>query len=152
MKLNPQELQNLFTKICKFDQTLGLNLSMKEGQLTYKMEVSERHLSRPGISHGGAIAAMMDAVLGITALQEAVSHGRLCSTVEFKINYLQPAKLGQVLEGYAKIDFYGKSLIVTSGEIMDGDKIIAKGQGTFNTYALTQTSFRSLTDLPSEKA
>lgn len=143
MKLNPQELLNHFKNMCEFDRTLGLSLEInKEGHLEYGLKVMEKHASRPGTSHGGVLAGMMDATLGITALEKAVSIGKLCSTVEFKINFLQPARVGDNLRGSAKVDFIGKSLVVTSGEIYSESTIVAKGQGTFNLYDLDQENLK----------
>ena len=143
MNLTSQELLSLFKNMCEFDRTLGFDLRVNEsGHLEYDLEVQEQHTSRPGISHGGVLAGMMDAVLGITALEKAVSIGKLCSTVEFKINFLQPAKVGDLLRGNAKIDFVGKSLVVTSGEILSQPTFVAKGQGTFNLYDLDQENLK----------
>ncbi len=152
MKLSAQQLIELFEQYGNWDKTLGLEINLTDDdQIYYEMLIDERHLSRPTTSHGGVIAAMMDSVLGITSLQEATSRGMLCSTVEFKINFLRPALKGQRLRGCAKIDFSGKSLVVTSAEIQmipskDGANseeilTLAKGQGTFNLYKSDTTEF-----------
>lgn len=132
-----KELIEQFSKICQFDKTLGLELYSTKPPL-YRLVIDERHTSRKGISHGGTIAAMMDAVLGISALACAMEKKMLCSTVESKINFLQPALVGDILEGKAEIDFVGKSLIVVSAYISVGPKKLAKAQGTFNLYPMDQ--------------
>lgn len=152
MKLTPEQVIDLFKQFGNWDKTLGLEINLNDkSEIYYELVIDERHLSRPTTSHGGVIAAMMDSVLGITSLQEATSRGMLCSTVEFKINFLRPALKGYRLRGCAKIDFSGKSLLVTSAEIkMIPDKksdkdqeslILAKGQGTFNLYVSDTTEF-----------
>lgn len=79
---------------------------------------------------------MMDAVLGVTSLSWAVSKGNLCSTVEFKTNYISPGKPGDFLVGTAEIDFAGSRIIVASGQIVErnSNRLIAKGIGTFSQY------------------
>jgi len=135
--MDAKDLEKLFRKTSQFDQTLGMNFIVKSaGEIEYTMTIDSRHLSSPQISHGGAIAGMMDNVLGVTALSYAVTQEKLCSTVEFKINYLNPAKLGDVLTGSAQIDYIGKRLVVTSGFIKCGERLIAKGMGTFNLYPM----------------
>lgn len=148
MKLNAQGIVDLFKQYGKWDKTLGLEINIDDqGNIFYDLVIEDKHLSRPTTSHGGVIAAMMDSVLGITSLQEAASRGMLCSTVEFKINFLRPALKGHRLRGKATIDFSGKSLLVTSAEIQvlpnghskedskgQYNQILAKGQGTFNLY------------------
>ncbi|GAB4020305.1 MAG: hypothetical protein Fur0010_22800 [Bdellovibrio sp.] len=135
--MDAKELEKLFKKTSQFDKTLEMDLKIiKAGEIEYSMTVSNCHLSSPTVSHGGAIAGMMDNVLGVTALSYAVTQNKLCSTVEFKINYLNPAKLGDKLTGTAQIDYIGKRLVVTSGFIKCGEKLIAKGMGTFNLYPM----------------
>lgn len=135
--MDAKDLEKLFKKNSKFDITLGMDFKIiKAGEIEYTMTISEAHLSSPTVSHGGALAGMMDNVLGVTALSYAVTQEKLCSTVEFKINYLNPAKLGDKLTGTAQIDYIGKRLVVTSGFIKCGDKLIAKGMGTFNLYPM----------------
>lgn len=151
MKLNAQGIVDLFKQYGNWDKTLGLEMDIDDqGNIYYDLVIEEKHLSRPTTSHGGVIAAMMDSVLGITSLQEAASRGMLCSTVEFKINFLKPALKGYRLRGKAKIDFSGKSLVVTSAEIQvipnekqknDEIFILAKGQGTFNLYVPDSEEF-----------
>jgi len=152
MKLGPEDLIKLFDQFGNWDKTLGLEIAIDENQnLFYQLEINSKHLSRPTTSHGGVIAAMMDSVLGIRALQEATSRGMLCSTVEFKINFLRPALKGQKLRGVAQIDFCGKSLMVLSAEIYalseksnEQALPMAKGQGTFNLYLADSKEFKDL--------
>ena len=145
--MTPKELETFFRKYSKLDQTLGLKLDIQgPGEITYTLTIDERHLSSPKTAHGGILAAMMDDVLGVTALSMAVTKGFLVSTVEFKLNYLQPARLGDTLVGSALIDFQGKSLIVTSGSIKCGDQMICKGQGTFNLYPIEKNTFHGFED------
>ncbi len=152
MKLSPEQVLELFKQYGNWDKTLGLEIGLDDDKnIFYELVIDERHLSRPTTSHGGVIAAMMDSVLGITSLQEATSRGMLCSTVEFKINFLRPALKGYRLRGVAQIDFSGKSLLVTSAEIQvisghkknKGQEILtlAKGQGTFNLYVSDTSEF-----------
>jgi uncharacterized protein (TIGR00369 family) len=106
----------------------------------YEMMITEHHLSSPGVSHGGALASMMDAVLGLKALIESVRHHCLCATVEFKMNFLAPALLGDHLIGKAEIDFRGHSLIIVSGGLYHKQKnhLLCKGMGTFNVYPMNK--------------
>jgi uncharacterized protein (TIGR00369 family) len=110
------------------------------GDITYTLDIQKHHMASPDACHGGVISGMMDAVLGVTALSFAVSKGNLCATVEFKINYLSPVKLGDHLEGRGEIDFYGSKLMVTSGAIIEQNsgRLVAKGLGTFSQYPLSK--------------
>lgn len=113
------------------------------GSITYRMKIQEKHLSSPNTAHGAAIAGFMDCVLGLSALSEAITKDNLTSTVEFKINYIRPVKLGEELIGTGRVIHKGKSLIISSGEIRieKGQELVAMGQGTFNTYPFSKKDF-----------
>ena len=127
---------HLYNTINHFGNDHGMVYEViKPGEIKYTMTIQERHLSGPGVAHGGMIAGFMDAVIGVAALSLAVEEGKLVSTVEFKINYLRPVKLGSVITGIGKVDSKGSRIIVSSGEIMDHDGVVlAKAIGTFNSY------------------
>lgn len=141
--ITPEKFFTLFKSFNKFDAENGLTFEVHEpGFITYKMTIEEKHLSSPNTAHGAALAAFMDCVLGLSALSQAMVVGNLTSTVEFKINYIRPVHLGDVLTGTGKVVHKGKSLIISSGEIKNAkDELIALGQGTFNTYPLNKKDF-----------
>ena len=138
----PMELfQKNYQEIVKFDGFLGMKLQVHApGKITYTLQIREEHLTAPDQCHGGVISAMMDAVLGVTALSLAVSQANLCSTVEFKMNYISVARPGDILEGTADVDYSGSKLITTSGFIKDtaSGRLIAKGMGTFMQYPMSK--------------
>lgn len=143
---NPIEI---YKRINRFSQENGMILTVKTpGESIYNMDVLEKHLSSPNVCHGGVVAGFMDSVLGSAALSLSLQQGALVSTVEFKINYFKPVFLGDKLLGKGKVDFEGKKLISSTGEIFvekEGKEIlIAKAIGTFNKYPLAKTQFENL--------
>ena len=140
-----EDFESVYSRVVQFDEHLGMVLDVRApGDITYTLDIAKHHLATPDTCHGGVISGMMDAVLGITALSYAVSKGNLCATVEFKINYLSPAKLGERLKGRGAIDFYGSKLIVTSGSIITHKekRLVAKGLGTFSQYPLSKKKMK----------
>jgi len=138
--MTPKELEAVFRKICRFDETLGLDFEVpKPGEAIYRFTVDDRHLASPTQCHGGVLAAVMDATMGVAVLTEAVSEGNLCSTVEFKINYLNRAKLGDKLEAFGEIEFKGQRLVVAHATIKCQERVIAKAMGTFTLYPADKT-------------
>lgn len=140
---NPIEI---YKRINRFAQENGMELTVKTvGESIYKMTVLEKHLSSPNVCHGGVVAGFMDSVLGSAALSVSFQSEALVSTVEFKINYFQPLFLGDTLIGRGKVDFEGKKLISSTGEIFkitpEGEVLVAKAIGTFNKYPLDKTEF-----------
>ena len=131
------QLLEIYNKVNHFGRALNMSLEVIEpGEVKYTMPIQEMHLSNPSAVHGGAVAALMDAILGVAALSKSVENNRLVSTVEFKINYFKPVKPGDVLVGHGKIDFEGSRLISVSGDIIEKSSgvLLAKGIGTFNQY------------------
>lgn len=138
----PMEVfEQQYSNNIRFDRFLGMKLKVHEpGKITYTLEINENHLTVPDQVHGGVISAMMDAVLGVTALSLAVSNGNFCSTVEYKLNFFSTGKPGDILEGSAVVDFAGSRIICTSGTIIDlnSGRTIAKGMGTFQQYPISK--------------
>jgi uncharacterized protein (TIGR00369 family) len=93
-------------------------------------------LATPTTAHGGIIAGYMDAVLGLAALYVSSENACLVSTVEFKINFISPVRVGDVLIGEGRVISKGKRIIVAEGKIYQagsGD-LVATATGTFNAY------------------
>lgn len=141
MPIDPREFERAFRSMCRYDEHLGLELTVEgPGRAWYHLTVAEHHASSGGVCHGGVLAGMMDAALGLNALSWAVTQGRLCATVEFKINYIQPARVGDRLIATAEIDFTGAKLVVVHGRIehVANGRLLATGMGTFNLYAASK--------------
>jgi acyl-CoA thioesterase len=146
IELDVEAMMQFYEKVNLYgiDQKMTMTF-VKPGEVTYEMQIEERHLSSPNTCHGGVIAGFMDSVIGTSALSLAFVDKNLVSTVEFKINYLKPVKLGETIWGKGTIEFQGKSIIVCSGEIRNKDnhKLVAKGLGTFNVYPLEKSQLKS---------
>lgn len=127
-----------YNQVNAFGKLLGMELNIiVPGEVEYAMAITEKHLSNPAAAHGGALAALMDAILGVSALSLAAEDGKLVSTVEFKINYFAPIRLGDKLLGHGKVVFKGNRLLSSEGTIYNltnERKVVCKGLGTFNTY------------------
>lgn len=121
-----------------FGNTLGMDFKVIEpGLVHYFITITEAHLATPKAAHGGVISALMDGLLGVTALSVSEKDKNIVSTVEFKINFLGPAFVGDILQGTGKVEQKGKRLIIVSGDIIcpaRNNAPIAKAMGTFNAY------------------
>lgn len=112
------------------------------GEVIYSMKVKEKHLATPMAAHGGSIAALMDATMGVCALSQVIEQNKVVSTIEMKISFLAPAKLGDNLKGTAEIVKSGHRILFVEGLIQNqnGDKI-AVATGTFNAYPMEKAGF-----------
>ena len=136
---NPIELYN---KINNFGRLLGINFKItKPGHVVYTMSVRENILATNTAAHGGALAAFMDAIIGVASLSAVAEEQKLVSTVEFKINFLKPALLNDQLKGIGKVIQKGKRIIITQGEIYNqNEELLATCTGTLNAYPMAKNA------------
>ncbi|MGB1103615.1 MAG: PaaI family thioesterase [Crocinitomicaceae bacterium] len=130
-------LIKIYQQTNQFGKYKGMDLiKFEEDGIAYRLVVKPEHLATPTTAHGGVIAGFMDGVLGLAALYASSERAELVSTVEFKINFLTPVHLGDVLIGDGKIVKAGKRIIVTEGNIYKekGNIPVAIATGTFNSY------------------
>lgn len=120
----------------RFGDDLGMQLSIVQpGEIEYKLVVSDKHMATPVAAHGGVIATLMDGTLGVAALSLVVEQGKVVSTIELKLNFLSPARLGDTLIATGKVVQAGSRIIYAEGEIRNQkNQLVAKGSGTFNAY------------------
>lgn len=119
-----------------FGRTMGMDFTIESaGNVTYSMIVSDVHLATPITSHGGAVAGLMDAVLGVCGLSAVCMEDRLVSTVEMGMHFIRPAKLNDQLIARAELVSKGNRIIIIEGKIYNQfEEVIARGSGTFNAY------------------
>lgn len=134
-----------YSKYNHFGKFLGMELvHIERGKITYRLVIEEKHLATPSAAHGGVVAALMDALLGVVALSQVAHDGKVVSTVEYKTNFFSPTLLGDELIGNAWVEKAGNRLIFTSAEIHAANRnntTIAKGMGTFNAYPAEKAGY-----------
>ena len=143
-----EKLLEIYNKVNKYGEANGLKLTIIEpGYILYEMEIKDQHMATPIAAHGGAVAGFMDAILGVAALSAAAGEEKLVSTIEFKINFLNPVYKSDLLIGTGKVEQKGKRIIIASGEITcknRDNKLIAKALGTFNAYPFEKSGFMKI--------
>ncbi|MDD0976736.1 PaaI family thioesterase [Pseudomonas fontis] len=113
-----------------FSQLLGCRLlRLEQGVAEVAMDVAPHLHNRGGKLHGGAIFSLVDNAMGLAC---SSSHGfdQQSVTVECKINYLRPVSDGEV-QCIARVLQAGRRILVVEAEVHQGDKLVAKAQGTF---------------------
>lgn len=132
-----EKLIEIYQKTNQFGAYNGMELTKFEADgIAYSLKIKPMHLATPTTAHGGIIAGYMDAVLGLAALYVSSENACLVSTVEFKINFISPVRVGDVLIGEGHVISKGKRIIVAEGKIYQagsGD-LVATATGTFNAY------------------
>lgn len=103
----------------------GKLIAVEEGSLTVEFVVREE-MTNPGkILHGGVSASMMDDVIGMTVF--SLGRENFYSTINLSVDYLLPAKVGEVIYVKSKVIRAGKTVINMECEVRNNEhKIVAK--------------------------
>ncbi len=94
-------------------------LEFDASQQVIKVEMQARpeFINPAGFIHGGMLAAMLDETLS-PALAATLGAGEFAPTLEIKVNFISPAKVGRVL-GTARIVSRGRSICFMEGQLHD---------------------------------
>ena len=113
-----------------FSTLLGMTIDKAEnGEAQVRMSMQEQLLNLHGRMHGGALFSLIDTAMG-QASHSLGDGGPSSVTLECKINYIRPVSEGSVL-CHAKVLHAGRRTQVVEAEVLQGDKLVAKAQGTF---------------------
>jgi uncharacterized protein (TIGR00369 family) len=114
-----------------FLRTLGARLdSVESGTVVISCAAGEHLTQQHGFLHGGALASLVDVACGYAA-QTMMPPDREVLTVEFKINFLKPAKTDRVI-AVGQVVQSGRTLTVCDGTVFDATRtrVLAKMTAT----------------------
>ena len=96
-------------------------------QYEFKTKINKKHLNRAGITHGGYIAAIIDAGAGTAA--HRITNNKICVTISLDIKFIDSTKLGDEIIGKVNIQKMTKSLVFLICKLKSNKKIIATASG-----------------------
>ena len=108
--------------------------TISENDYQFKTTIKETHLNAAGITHGGFIAAVVDAGAGTAA--HKVADNSPCVTISLELKFISPIQLGQELLGNVKIQKKTKSMIFLTCELQVSNKIVATASGVWKKLQL----------------
>ena len=103
--------------------------TISQDEYHFKTTIKENHLNAAGITHGGFLAAFVDAGSGTAAHRSAESN--TCVTVSLELKFISTVRLGQELIGKTKIQKKTKSMIFLTCELLVANKIVATASGVW---------------------
>ena len=109
--------------------------TVSDKEYEFKAKINENHLNAAGITHGGFIAAFVDAGAGTAAHRS--SDKNPCVTISLELKFISAVKLGQDLFGKVKIQKKTKSLVFLTCELTASNKIVATASGVWKILKLT---------------
>ena len=119
-----------------FGRLLGMNFSiLSPGIVSYSLSINKSHLATPVAVHGGVVASLLDATVGVGALSAVCEVGKVVSTVELSISYLSPAFLNDQLTATSELVKLGHKLIFMEAKVVNQNSaLIAKATAILNAY------------------
>jgi len=101
--------------------------NVSETEFEFKSTINENHLNAAGITHGGYLAALIDAGAGTSAHRSA--NNAPCVTISLDLKFIGATKAGDEIFGKTKILKKTNTLIFLFCELICNDKIIASASG-----------------------
>ena len=103
--------------------------NISESEYEFKAVINKNHLNAAGITHGGYLAALIDAGAGTAAHRSA--HNAQCVTISLDLKYIGASKIGDEIIGYVKILKKTKTLVFLFCELKCNNKIITSATGVW---------------------
>lgn len=83
-------------------------------------------LQEGGVVHGGVLSALADTAGVYALLPRAIEDGRFLTGIEFKVNFLSPARLeGGDLVARSRITKRGRTLAIVEVDVFQGERPVA---------------------------
>ena len=103
--------------------------NISESEYEFKAVINKNHLNAAGITHGGYLAALIDAGAGTAAHRSA--QNAPCVTISLDLKYIGASKLGDEIIGHVKILKKTKTLVFMFCELKCNNKIITSASGVW---------------------
>jgi len=119
-----------------FNRLLGIRAeSIEKGRGVLVLPVRPEFVGdtrRPAL-HGGVVSALIDTAGGVAAWS-ALSTGESVSTVDLRVDYLEPAGLGGPLRAEAELVRKGNRVCHVRVAVTQGSVLVAEGRAVYNIH------------------
>ena len=113
-----------------FSELIGCRVqSVQDGVAQVALSLEPQLRNRGGKLHGGVLFSLVDISMGL-ACSSAHGFDQQSVTIECKINYIRAVSEGEVV-CIATVIHPGRRTLVVEADVLQGDKLVAKAQGTF---------------------
>jgi uncharacterized protein (TIGR00369 family) len=109
--------------------------TLSANEYQFKATINENHLNAAGITHGGFLAAFVDAGAGTAA--HRTTENSPCVTISLELKFISAVRLGQELIGNTKIQKKTKSMVFLTCELTANNKIVATASGVWKILKLS---------------
>mgnify|MGYP001224597268 CR=1 FL=1 len=112
---------------------------LSEDEYEFKSIINENHLNAAGITHGGYLAALIDAGAGTAAHRTA--DNAPCVTISLDIKFIGASKVGDEIIGRIKILKKTNTLIFLFCELKCNNKTITSASGVWKILKIKPSNF-----------
>ena len=113
-----------------FSELIGCRLQhLEQGVAEVALSLEPQLRNRAGKLHGGAIFSLVDITMGL-ACSSAHGFDQQSATIECTINYIRAVEDGEVL-CTSRVIHTGRRTLVVEADVYQGERLVAKAQGTF---------------------
>jgi len=136
MSLHPADLLKVMEERVPFNRLLGIKgESAEPGRAVLVLPVRPDFVGdfrRPAL-HGGVLSSVIDTAGGMAAWS-ALAPGETVSTVDLRVDYLEPAGLAGQLRAEAVLVRKGNRVCHVRIRLTQDGKLVAEGTGVYNIH------------------
>lgn len=106
-----------------------------KGEIEYRVTVQDKHLATPAAAHGGFLAALLDATVGVGALTLVCENDQIVSTINLNTTFLTAVYQGDELSSTSRLVKKGNRILFMEATVVNQDGIeVAKASACLNIY------------------
>ena len=136
MSFDPKDILRIMEEHVPFNKVLGIRgESAGAGRAVLILPVRPDFVGdtrRPAL-HGGVLSALIDTAGGVAAWS-ALAEGESVSTVDLRVDYLEPASLRAPLRAEAEMVRKGNRVCHVRIMLMQDGVLVAEGRGVYNIH------------------
>ena len=130
---NPEYIKQIIAIVntCPYFELLSMKLiDVSVGYSSLEIDLANKHLQPYGMVHGGVFASIIDAAAFWSIYFGIEDPGAGLTTVDLKLNYLEPAVSGKLFARGRQIKI-GRTLGYAEAQVVDqNEKVLAHGTST----------------------
>jgi uncharacterized protein (TIGR00369 family) len=132
----PQEVLQIMEEHVPFNRYLGIEgESASSGRAVLNLPVRPDHIGdprRPAL-HGGVVSSLIDTAGGVAAWSALGPHESV-STIDLRVDFLEPAGLGAPLRAEAELVRKGNRVCHVRVAVTQDGVLVAEGRGVYNIH------------------
>jgi uncharacterized protein (TIGR00369 family) len=136
VKIETTDMLRLMEEQIPFNRYLGMRgESVTKGRCILRLPVRPEFVGdprRPAL-HGGVLSSLIDTAGGLAAWSD-LAPGETVSTVDLRVDYLEPAGLDGDLRAEAELVRRGNRVCHVRIMLFQGDVLVAEGRGVYNIH------------------